>query len=104
MSKHPIFRYDLYQTHVPERQENEFALIEMDNWIPDKRLCLALRAALTCSLCRFAPVELRSHPTGIFFESISLILAEGVGFEPTVTLLPRSISSRVPSTGLSHPS
>ena len=31
-------------------------------------------------------------------------LAEGVGFEPTVTSLPRSISSRVPSTGLSHPS
>ena len=29
---------------------------------------------------------------------------EGVGFEPTVTSLPRSISSRVPSTGLSHPS
>ena len=31
-------------------------------------------------------------------------MAEGVGFEPTVTFLPRSISSRVPSTGLSHPS
>ncbi len=30
--------------------------------------------------------------------------SEGVGFEPTVTFLPRSISSRVPSTGLSHPS
>ena len=29
---------------------------------------------------------------------------EGVGFEPTVSLIPRSISSRVPSTGLSHPS
>ena len=27
-----------------------------------------------------------------------------MGFEPTVTFLPRSISSRVPSTGLSHPS
>ena len=32
------------------------------------------------------------------------VMAEGVGFEPTVTFLPRSISSRVPSTGLSHPS
>ena len=31
-------------------------------------------------------------------------MAEGVGFEPTVGLTPRSISSRVPSTGLSHPS
>ena len=31
-------------------------------------------------------------------------MAEGVGFEPTVSLTPRSISSRVPSTGLSHPS
>ena len=31
-------------------------------------------------------------------------IPEGVGFEPTVTFLPRSISSRVPSTGLSHPS
>jgi len=30
--------------------------------------------------------------------------AEGVGFEPTVGLTLRSISSRVPSTGLSHPS
>ena len=29
-------------------------------------------------------------------------VAERVGFEPTVTSLPRSISSRVPSTGLSH--
>jgi hypothetical protein len=36
--------------------------------------------------------------------SLRSILAEGVGFEPTVTSLPRSISSRVPSTGLSHPS
>lgn len=32
------------------------------------------------------------------------IVAEGVGFEPTVSFTPRSISSRVPSTGLSHPS
>ena len=31
-------------------------------------------------------------------------MAEGVGFEPTVGLTLRSISSRVPSTGLSHPS
>ena len=31
-------------------------------------------------------------------------MAEGVGFEPTVGLSLRSISSRVPSTGLSHPS
>ena len=31
-------------------------------------------------------------------------MAEGVGFEPTVGITPRSISSRVPSTGLSHPS
>ena len=30
--------------------------------------------------------------------------SEGVGFEPTVGLTLRSISSRVPSTGLSHPS
>ena len=32
------------------------------------------------------------------------VMAEGVGFEPTVGLTLRSISSRVPSTGLSHPS
>ena len=32
------------------------------------------------------------------------VMAEGVGFEPTVGITPRSISSRVPSTGLSHPS
>ncbi len=31
-------------------------------------------------------------------------MAEGVGFEPTEPLTVRSISSRVPSTGLSHPS
>ena len=31
-------------------------------------------------------------------------LAEGVGFEPTERFTVRSISSRVPSTGLSHPS
>ena len=31
-------------------------------------------------------------------------MVEGVGFEPTVGLTLRSISSRVPSTGLSHPS
>src|ERR1700677_2510460 len=31
-------------------------------------------------------------------------LAEGVGFEPTEPLTVRSISSRVPSTKLSHPS
>ena len=31
-------------------------------------------------------------------------MVEGVGFEPTVGLTLRSISSRVPSTRLSHPS
>ena len=33
-----------------------------------------------------------------------LSVAEGVGFEPTVAMKLRSISSRVPLTGLSHPS
>jgi hypothetical protein len=48
---------------------------------------------------RFArAVKLKLEPTPAPFH------AEGVGFEPTVTFLPRSISSRVPSTGLSHPS
>jgi hypothetical protein len=50
-------------------------------------------------------VELRSFPPPSHYNlSLRSILAEGVGFEPTVTSLPRSISSRVPSTGLSHPS
>jgi hypothetical protein len=40
-------------------------------------------------------LELRSHPTGIFITACGG-LAEGVGFEPTVGLTQRSISSRVP--------
>ena len=40
-------------------------------------------------------LELRSHPTGIS-QAACGGLAEGVGFEPTVGLTQRSISSRVP--------
>ena len=57
----------------------------------------------------FVILALMPHPLaearrGKSLTSLHLKLAEGVGFEPTVTSLPRSISSRVPSTGLSHPS
>ena len=68
---------------------------------------------------QFPPMAERAHSNGVLipadpkteqppsasrFGGCSRKMAEGVGFEPTVTLLPRSISSRVPSTGLSHPS
>ena len=59
--------------------------------------------------CSFVILALKPHPEaesrhGKSLTSLHPNLAEGVGFEPTVTSLPRSISSRVPSTGLSHPS
>ena len=65
---------------------------------------LALRFTLRLLVWRSAPgsrTPFSSH--GYPFDS-RCELAEGVGFEPTVGLTLRSISSRVPSTGLSHPS
>ena len=64
------------------------------------RPCRALLFGFALGFSRFAHgsrTEVRTHLRRHF-------VAEGVGFEPTVTFLPRSISSRVPSTGLSHPS
>ena len=58
------------------------------------RVCLSVASPLA--------VERWSHPTDCFLFASQR--AEGVGFEPTVPLTARSISSRVPSTGLSHPS
>ncbi len=54
--------------------------------------------------CRFSTNQ-KSKTLGICgFCGRFSVMAEGVGFEPTVPLTARSISSRVPSTGLSHPS
>ena len=58
------------------------------------RLRLTLRAAFG-SLSRCARLERIFSSHGRLFDSLRE-LAEGVGFEPTVSFTPRSISSRVP--------
>ena len=85
----------------------DWSVFEADfQWegVGSSRLRRALRMWLRFYEVRFArAVKLKFEPHPFWTMEPNRV-AERVGFEPTVTFLPRSISSRVPSTGLSHPS
>lgn|GEM_PF-3330128 len=77
---------------------NDFKFKSLSNWSYN----ISFGCVHGCSFCYVPDTAAIKQEKN--FEKLGFMRAEGVGFEPTVPFTVRSISSRVPSTGLSHPS
>lgn len=78
--EHPPFQYSFYQREIPLRHDDEFALIEDDNWIPDERMWQLFAGN------RFWNRHLERHICGSVSEVLSEITRTagqtGVNIEP----------------------